>query len=200
MGPASPVPSSRSASVSHAPRMLLPLSSSMTPPPRYASPSPSSGVIGPPPAPRPVSQSTPWLPAPAAGSLAASSPPPVDHVPTSINLLSLVMGRLPATPSGRSERRVSHTMVSVGMGGLPSPGFSTAGESPRLILRTMMSVRCVGKPYLPQPPQRLSYWIQRVSRRPRPWLRCRRGFVIMGYLTPGLSGLPSHGIKLMGKC
>ena len=102
----------------------------MTTPPRYVSPSLSCGIMGPLPAPRPASQSTPRLPVPATGSLAAPSLPPVDRVPMSIDRLSLVVARLPATPSVRSERRVSHTDVSLGQGGL-TQGESAAAESPR---------------------------------------------------------------------
>ena len=92
---------------------------------------PVSWRIGPPPAPRPASQSTPRLPVPATGSPAVPSPPPVDRVPTSIDRLSLVMDWLPTTPSVRSERRVSHTDVSSRSGGPLSPGVSAAVKSPR---------------------------------------------------------------------
>ena len=102
----------------------------MTPPPCYVSLSLARGTMGPPPAPRPVSQSTPRLPVPATGSLAAPSPPSIDRVPTSIDRLSLDVGRLLATPSVRSERRVSHAEVSLGLSGL-SPGVSAAVESPK---------------------------------------------------------------------
>ena len=74
LGPASPPYTPCSGSVSRAPpRQLLPLFPSVTPPPRYVLPSPSHGVMGPLPAPRPVSQLTPRLPAPFAGNLAALS-------------------------------------------------------------------------------------------------------------------------------
>ena len=55
--PVGPLYTSRCGSVSRAPpRLVLPLFSSMTPPPRYMSPSPSRGVMGPSPAPRPHSR------------------------------------------------------------------------------------------------------------------------------------------------
>ena len=129
VGPAPPPYTSRSGSVSRAPRMLLPLFPSMTPPPCYMSP--SRGVMGPQPAPRPASQLTPRLPVAATGSPAVPSPLPVDRIPTSIDCLSLIVGRLPATPSVRSERRASNADVSLRSGGPLSPGVSAAVESPR---------------------------------------------------------------------
>ena len=56
------------------PRSLLPLFSSMTPTPRYVSPSRTTSVMGPPPAPPLSSQSTPRLPAPVASNPAFMSP------------------------------------------------------------------------------------------------------------------------------
>ena len=131
VGPAPPPYTSLSGSLSHTPpRMLLQIIPSMTPPPLYASLSPLRVAISPSSAPRPVSQSTPRPPAPAVGGLAVPSPPPpVDRIPTSINRLSLAVGRLPGTPP-RPEHRKSHAEVSLGRSGL-SPGVSAAGESPR---------------------------------------------------------------------
>ena len=84
---------------------LLPLFESVTPPPQYELLFPTSIIMGPLPAPRPSSQSTPQLPAPVAGNPAFPSPPPAVRASTSINHWSLFAGRLPAEPSAKPERR-----------------------------------------------------------------------------------------------
>ena len=113
------------------PRLLLPLFPPLTLTSRAVSPSLPLVATGPPFAPRPALQSTPWLPAPADGNPDVLSPRPVALVPMSFDRQILDVGRLPATPSARPERQESHADVSVGLGGLPSLGVSAAGESPR---------------------------------------------------------------------
>ena len=72
--------SSRSGSVSRAPpSQLILLFPSMTPAPRYESPSPAPSVMGPPPTPCPSSQLTQRLPAPVAGNPALCAPTSIDH-------------------------------------------------------------------------------------------------------------------------
>ena len=121
MGPAPPQYTSHTP-----PHLLLLLFPSMTPPPRYMSPSLSRGVMGPLPAPRPASQSTPRLPVPTTSSPAVPSiafPCPSTVCPSSW------AGWRPCLLLGL-EHRVLHADVSLGLGGL-TPGVSAAVESPR---------------------------------------------------------------------
>ena len=94
-------------------------------------------------------------------------------------LLSLVVGRFLATPSVRSERRVSPSVVFVIRGGLPSSGKSAVGES----LKTRPMDHDVGKLCLQQLPRR-------VFRQPCPWP------VLTGFRNYGLPDLRPIGPTL----
>ena len=109
------------------PLPLLLLFPSMTPPPRYVSPSPMTSVMGPSPTPYLSSQSTLRIPAPVA-----SNPTPASVcVPTSINHRSLIVGWLLAMLSPRPSPLESLSLCSVERVGLVTPGVSVVGESPR---------------------------------------------------------------------
>ena len=170
VGPAPPPYTSRSGSESHAPpRMLLLLS---------ALPSPYHGVMGPPPAPCPVLQSTSRLSVPATGSPVASPRRSRPYVHRSSGP-SLWAGCRPRLPVGLSTGCRLH-----GLAQLSSPQG--------LVPRTMTSVLHIGMPCLLQPPRRLRLLRRGVSR----WY-VRWGSVITVYPSLGPSGLLSHGIKVM---
>ena len=79
---------------------------------RIQLPCQSSSALGPPPAPRPSSQSTLRLPAPIACMLAFLSPPPAVRAPTSFICQSLAVDRLLAKPLSRPECQESLSPVS----------------------------------------------------------------------------------------
>ena len=134
------------------PRPLLPLFPSMTPPPRYVSPSPMTSVVGPPLAPRLSLQSTLRLPLPSPVTPPPLRlphpcvfPPPLTLGPT------LWVGCRPCLLLGRLD-------VILHWVGFVTSGVSVAGESPwARPLRTMTLVLYVSKPCLLQPPRGLHF-------------------------------------------
>ena len=162
----------------------------MTPPPHYVLPSPTTSIMGPPPAPRLLSQSTPRLPVPVAGTPPSRRPDvrALSHlhrpsVPRCGLVAGLLLGRLIVSLSLRSVRSV----------GLVTPVVSVADKSPRAPppLRTITLVLHVSKPCLLQSPRRLHSWELQVSPCLRPWLMSRQSLCIMGFPLPGPPGLLS---------